>query len=237
MPAIRQDDRVDKIERARALAAAGEHRSAFRLLREVVDHEEAPYRSRLALAELYREQRLPDQAGRWGIVFDGWTTANEQDRLTRLLAASGVDDASAAAFLQIPRDRDGAADFPIVLAGVPGYRARFHARPIWTPPVAFRRGWPARLASASAKWLLYSAGGAAVVTMVGVFQQAVTQEGDTRGFAIGGSLWFVGFVAAASAAFCVSRIAQGLYWSGFISLGATAALSALLVAALPSLTE
>lgn len=228
---------MDKIEQARALAATGERRRAFRLLRESVEREGAPYRSRLALAELYREQRLPDQAGRWGIVFDGWTTANEQDRLARLLAASGVDDATAAAFLQIPQDRDGAADLPKVLARVPGYRERFGARAIWTPPLAFRRGWLARLARAAAKWLLFAATGAALLTVVGVFQQAVTQGGDTRAFAIGGSLWFVGLLTAAAAAFCVSRFAGRLYWSGFISLGATATLSALLIAALPSLSE
>jgi hypothetical protein len=225
---------VDEIERARALAAGGNRRAALTLLREAAERDGAPPRFRLALAELYRELRNPDQAGRWGIVFEGWTTDHERDRLARLLAASGVDEESAEEFLRVPAALDGAADLSAVLASVPAYRERFQARSVWSPVPALRRGWLARLTGAAAKWLLFAAGLAAIITMVGVFQQTVTRDGDIRAFAIGWTFWFVGLLAASAIAFGGSRLAQRGIRSGLVFVLIGAVLVAFLIAALTS---
>lgn len=224
---------VDKIERARALAVGGNHRAALNLLRELATHEGPPYRSRLALAELYRELGCPDQAGRWGIIFEGWTTEYEQDRLARLLAASGIPKQSTREFLRLPRDAEDPADLQAVLASVPAYRARFGQTWDWNQPV-IPGGWAARLARAAAQWLLYLAVAAAVVTMIGVFQQALTGGGDALGWALGGSLFFVALLGASSIAYGVSRSAVRRIWSGFAFAALGVAFFALVIAAAPS---
>lgn len=228
--AIPQDGLVDKIERARALAAAGKHRAALILLRELATREGPPYRSRLALAQLYREMRCPDQAGRWGIISAGWTTEYEQDRLARLLAASGVASQSARDFLRIPSDVEEPADLPAVLARVPTYRARFGPRWDWDP-IVVRGGRATRLMRGTAKWLLYLAGAASIITMIGVFQQALTDGDDTRRWAVGGSLLFVALLALAAAAYGVSRWTVRGIWSGLVFVGLGVVLFALVIAA------
>lgn len=50
--------------------------------------------ARLELAELYRAEGHPDQAGRWGISVDGWTTNRERDAYRALLRGRGPDAAS-----------------------------------------------------------------------------------------------------------------------------------------------
>jgi hypothetical protein len=67
----------------------------------------------------------PDQAGRWGIIFDGWTTEIERDRLARLLASSGVGERDVMKFLSLA-DRDISHDVTNLMSGpVERYRLRF----------------------------------------------------------------------------------------------------------------
>ncbi|MFZ4893004.1 tetratricopeptide repeat protein [Plantibacter sp. Mn2098] len=80
---------------------AGRRSDALRVLKEAVRRDPSDDLARRALAERYRELGNPDQAGRWGIGIDGWTTALERDRLARLLAASWVSPRTAAAFLAL----------------------------------------------------------------------------------------------------------------------------------------
>lgn len=224
---------MDKVERARALAAAGNRRAALLLLRELATRERPPYRSRLALAQLYREMRCPDQAGRWGIISEGWTSEYEQDRLARLLAASGVTNQSARDFLRIPHDVEDPSELPGVLARVPTYRARFGPRCDWNPIVS-TRGWATRFTRGAAKWLLYLAGVTAIISMVGVFQQALTEGDDTLQWAVGGSLNFAALLALSSAAYGVSRWTERGIWSGLTFAGLGVALFALVIAAVPA---
>ncbi|PWC05133.1 hypothetical protein DCE94_02165 [Agromyces badenianii] len=187
----------------------------------------------MALAELYRELGCPDQAGRWGIISEGWTTEYEQDRLARLLAASGVPRQSTREFLRVPRDVEDPADLQAVIASVPTYRARFGPRWDWNP-IVLPGGWAARLTRAAAKWLLYLAVAAAIVAMIGVFQQALTGGGDALGWALGGSFFFVALLGASSIAYGVSRSAVRRIWSGFTFAGLGVALLALVIAAAPA---
>lgn len=125
---VRDNAEVDRIERARELFARGRHRAAFDLLKPYAASESAPFAHRRVLAQLYRDLGCPDQAGRWGIVLDDWTTELEQDRLARLLAANGVSKRSARRFLAVPPD---VGNLPALNAlvddRVPIYSERFRA--------------------------------------------------------------------------------------------------------------
>lgn len=118
---------MDRIARSRELFDLGRHRAAFDLLKPAAEGESAPFVHRRALAQLYRELGCPDQAGRWGIVLDGWTTDVEKDRLARLLAANGVPARSARRFLAVPPEADLPEFNAVVEDRLPGYRARFKA--------------------------------------------------------------------------------------------------------------
>ena len=74
---------------------------ALKLMRTAVQKEPSLLAVRLALAERYREMGHPDQAGRWGIVFNDWTTDIERDRLARLLGSSGVAERDVVRFLSL----------------------------------------------------------------------------------------------------------------------------------------
>lgn len=111
------------VERAVDLFARGNHRAALVLLRPLATADRPPFRTRLALAEVYRAMRNPDQAGRWGIAAPGWTTALERDRLARLLASSGVTRETVANFLQLPEDLPASEDLENVLVAMDGYAA------------------------------------------------------------------------------------------------------------------
>jgi hypothetical protein len=222
---------VDKIDRARELAASGNYRAALNLLREQAVRDQPPYRSRLALAGLYRELECPDQAGRWGIISDGWTSPLEQDRLARLLAASGVPAKSTRVFLRIPHDADDPADLAAVIARVPMYRARWRPRWDWDS-VVLPSGWLVRVTRTTAKWMIYLAVAVAIIAMIAVFQYTLTDEGDASGWAIGGSLTFVGLTAFALIAYGVSRWALHRIWSGgvLVLLGVTQLVSVIVAA-------
>jgi hypothetical protein len=83
---------------------------------------------RRVLAERYREMGNPDQAGRWGISLDGWTTDLERDRLARLLAAAGIDESQAVHFLALPDGRVPDSVTELLEGPTSVYRDRFQAR-------------------------------------------------------------------------------------------------------------
>lgn len=119
---------MDVIARARELYTRGNHRAAIDLLRPAAEADSAPYEARLALAEIYRDMDCPDQAGRWGIAIDGWTTARERDRLASLLAATGVSDRWVRGFLRIPADAAEPIDLGELIGALPVERLRLRAR-------------------------------------------------------------------------------------------------------------
>jgi hypothetical protein len=82
----------------------GRRSDALQLMKFAVQSDPSLLSVRRALAERYREMGYPDQAGRWGIVFDGWTTEIERDRLARLLRSAGVAKRQTAQFLGLSGD-------------------------------------------------------------------------------------------------------------------------------------
>jgi hypothetical protein len=103
----------------------GRKPESLRLLKLAVRKDPSLLAARLALAEHYRQMGHPDQAGRWGIIFDGWTTEIERDRLARLLASSGVGERDVMKFLSLA-DRDISHDVANLMSGpVERYRLRF----------------------------------------------------------------------------------------------------------------
>lgn len=123
-----EDLAVDRIARARELFEVGRHRAALEMLKPAAAAERFPFRQRRALAELYRELGYHDQAGRWGIVLDGWTTDVERDRLARLLAARDPSPRSVREFLSVPPGTATLALDALVRERVPSYRERFEAQ-------------------------------------------------------------------------------------------------------------
>lgn len=81
-------DEAGAIARATATRADGERAKGIQSLRSRVEAHPAERAARRLLAEWYRDDGTHDQAGRWGIVFPGWTTTYERDRTARLFAAS-----------------------------------------------------------------------------------------------------------------------------------------------------
>ena len=113
------------ISRSAIAWEAGRRADALRLLKDAVRAEPTRSDARLALAERYREMGNPDQAGRWGIVFEGWTTDRERDRLARLLASSWVRRQDVAAFLALPPGEVPAPVADLLDGPVETYRVRF----------------------------------------------------------------------------------------------------------------
>ena len=73
--------------------------------------------ARLALAEVYRELGMPDQAGRWGALSDGWATDVELDRFARQLGASGIGPDNIRPFLLLPAGAKLPASLEALVAG------------------------------------------------------------------------------------------------------------------------
>lgn len=115
---------MDQVARARALSRQGNNGAAVALLKARVERERTPGEARRALAEIYREMGAPDQAGRWGIAFDGWTTSFERDRLARALAFY----ADPWVFLSLPSTESASVDLAEVLAKRKAYSDRAAAR-------------------------------------------------------------------------------------------------------------
>ena len=105
MPAACHDERMDEagaIARAEAMRADGERAKGIQSLRSRVEAHSTERAARRLLAEWYRDDGTHDQAGRWGIVFPGWTTTYERDRNARLFAASYPVGGDVLAFLRLP---------------------------------------------------------------------------------------------------------------------------------------
>lgn len=105
MPTACHDERMDEaqaIARAEAMRAAGERAKGIQSLRSRVEAHPAERAARRLLAEWYRDDGTHDQAGRWGVVFPGWTTTYERDRTARLFAASYPVGGDVRAFLHLP---------------------------------------------------------------------------------------------------------------------------------------
>lgn len=120
---------MNPVERAQELFAAGNHRAALNLLKPLAQADNPPYEYRRALAELYRAMGCPDQAGRWGIAIEGWTTPLERDRLARLLASTGGGNGWVRQFLVLPRSGAEPAELATILKiDVPRYRTQMRAR-------------------------------------------------------------------------------------------------------------
>ncbi|MFD3443347.1 tetratricopeptide repeat protein [Microbacteriaceae bacterium 4G12] len=113
------------LSRSAAAWAAGRRGDALRLLKDAVRADRTRADARLALAERYREMGNPDQAGRWGIAFEGWTTDLERDRLARLLASSWVRDQDVTEFLALPPGELPAPVVGLLVGPVARYRERF----------------------------------------------------------------------------------------------------------------
>ncbi|AWB86002.1 DUF6584 family protein [Mycetocola zhujimingii] len=119
-----------RINRSRQLHTAGNRRGSLQLLKTEVRKNPKSMELRIALAELYRGMGHSDQAGRWGIAVEGWTTSIERDRLARLLASSGVTAQDIEEFLVLPPGMVAARPDIVALLDGPAarYRERFAAR-------------------------------------------------------------------------------------------------------------
>jgi hypothetical protein len=103
--------------RANKLVAKGRTRRAADLLELELRARPAAVGLRHALAQLYRDLDHRDQAGRWGIALEGWTTPLERDRLARLLAASPSALNDLTEFLALPSAVDGYPDLAELMDG------------------------------------------------------------------------------------------------------------------------
>jgi hypothetical protein len=94
-------DEAGAIARAEAMRASGERAKGIQSLRSRVEAHPTELEARRILAAWYRDDGTHDQAGRWGIVFPGWTTTYERDRTARLFAASYRVGGDVRAFLHL----------------------------------------------------------------------------------------------------------------------------------------
>ncbi|PWC07226.1 DUF6584 family protein [Mycetocola zhujimingii] len=126
MPVSQHQEEANEINRAQQLIRVGKPSAARQALKAAVRAQPDSRPLRLLLAELYREIDCPDQAGRWGILVDGWTTPREQDRLARLLASSGVARQDVPVFLALPSRNLG--EYATIGALLDGPVARYRPR-------------------------------------------------------------------------------------------------------------
>ncbi|MFZ7086582.1 hypothetical protein [Curtobacterium sp. RRHDQ10] len=194
------------VAKADALWYRGDRAAALALLRDRARIRPDDHRLRLALAERYRSIGAPDQAGRWGITVEGWTTARERDRAARLVAASGVHEADLTSFLALP---EGPLPVAVAVAellpDVDAYRERFRQ----TARERLTASAPDRLEDASD-----------VVGIIGVLLFALTVlatwaasalDGDATGFARWGSVTAL-CVMTLSPAFRSARWVRARRW-------------------------
>lgn len=73
---MRESDSV--IAEAKELSWQGEGKAAIRLLRDALAAQRDSTALRLALAERFRAEGNLEQAGRWGLLLDDWSTPEEQ---------------------------------------------------------------------------------------------------------------------------------------------------------------
>jgi hypothetical protein len=150
----------------------------------------------------------PDQAGRWGIVVDGWTTAIEQDRLARLLAPFGTAREDVVDFLLLPEPIDSYPDLRAVIDGrVEEY--------VTQPGEGETKASDLLPMIAVISWIVTVI--ACLLAMASVFVVAFFNLADTRSLArfIGGCL-----LSAGAVSFIVTSAATALAhrWGSTVSL-------------------
>ena len=94
-----------------------ETRIQLEILKAAVRDNPMSEQARLALASAYRELGMPDQAGRWGALSDGWATDVELDRFARQLGASGIGPDNIRPFLLLPAGAKLPASLEALVAG------------------------------------------------------------------------------------------------------------------------
>jgi hypothetical protein len=107
---------VDPLTLSQQLRRSGNVRLALNVLKNAAWADPGDLRVRRALAEMYREMGHPDQAGRWGIVLDGWTTPKEKEELVKDIAYRG-DHEHLVRFLNLPSSPRTFPDLNDLLAG------------------------------------------------------------------------------------------------------------------------
>lgn len=217
-------DEDPQVAKADALWYRGERTAALALLRARAQERPGDQLVRLALAERYRSIGAPDQAGRWGISVEGWTTAKERDRAARLIAASGVHRSDLASFLALP---EGPLPVAVVelLPAIDEYRERFR-QAAWE-----RRAEPEseRLEAASD---ITGVIGAIVfaVTVLGTWAASALND-DATGFARWGSVTTL-CAMTLSAAFRSAQWARARRWRRAVGYSAIAVALATVVVGL-----
>ncbi|POH62962.1 hypothetical protein C3B61_14875 [Cryobacterium zongtaii] len=205
----------EKLVLAQAHSAweADDRAGALRVLKDAIRAHPSFDEVRRMLAECYRQMGHPDQAGRWGVDIPDWTTDLERDRLARLLAASGVDEARVAHFLALP---GGVLSPPVraILDGpVQEYRETFAFRPR-PEPVFSGGGEPDHntvLVLTIVLWICWtiaSIGGAYVVTGFAVFDSVSSNLARTIVLITNG----VGALALASSAVLAAAL-KARWWA------------------------
>lgn len=170
---------------------------------------------RRVLAERYREMGAPDQAGRWGISLDGWTTDLERDRLARLLAAAGIDESQAVHFLDLPDGRVPDSVTELLEGPTSVYRDRFQARLREEYEVEDRP--PPLFIATIVIWVLYiitSVGGVYTIFLFAMYGSASSIL--ARSIALASVGMFV-IALASSAAMAASIRAKG--WAAGCAMG------------------
>lgn len=195
------DDTAAKVDRAHQLWSGGERRGALESLKTSIRENPDATELRRALAELYRDLGCPDQAGRWGISIDGWTTPTERDRLARLIASSWVARTDLEKFLQLTVSADALPDLHALMEGsVESYRNQYdldeEPRESWNDRLYF--GSVIAWVSTVALWLL---------AMMAVYAVAVFELTDPRSFArfVGGCV-----ISAGSASLVITSVAAAV---------------------------
>lgn len=179
-----------------------ETRLQLAILKAAVHDDPMSEQPRLALAAAYRELRLPDQAGRWGALTEGWATDIERDRFARLLGASAVGKSEIRAFLLLP---SGASVPASVTALIQGAAADYQVEFGISGRLGSRPPTPAARAGGAASWLAGGAAATALVTVLAVYFVAVTANPLAPFIARIGGAGVVAFALAAVAAWAISR--------------------------------
>jgi hypothetical protein len=222
---------VDRIARARELFELGRHRAALDLLKPAAAEESAPFAHRRALAQLYRELGYLDQAGRWGIVLEGWTTDAEQDRLARMLAAQDVPARSAREYLAVPRGTAAPVLDALVEDRVPTYRAQFAAKAARQPKTARPPMTPAARAGDVGFGFGVAAAFGAIAGLAVVFFIALI-GGEAQATAGVAALIVLLLISLAFAAFGIAQILEGRIGAGTSRIGVGVVLLAIIAGAL-----
>lgn len=213
-----------QVAKADALWFRGDRAAALALLRARARSRPDDHRVRLALAERYRSIEAPDQAGRWGITVEGWTTERERDRAARLIAASGVQGSDLASFLALP---EGPLPRAVeeLLPEVDEYRERFRqtARDRSTAPE------PSRLEDASDAAL--AVGALVFILTVLATWAASALAGNATDFARWGSVTAVCVMTLSPAFRCV-RWVRARRWGRAVGYGAVTVVLATVIVGL-----